>query len=74
MPTCIIKYMRNLTVEEAELELAALGFTLAERDFIVHRGLVAGVSKARVSRLTGIARSTVDRIEKSARNHAKSES
>ena len=54
--------MAELTVRQAEHMLALLGLTLADRDRQVRVALESGVPKARVSALTGLARSTVDRI------------
>jgi hypothetical protein len=53
---------------DAERVLAEYGATTAARDEIVLAAIGAGVSKHRVHVLTGIARTTVDRIVDSARH------
>ncbi|HWM96702.1 MAG TPA: hypothetical protein VNO54_06560 [Streptosporangiaceae bacterium] len=65
--------MSELTVRQAEWELSEWEETVADRDRRVLSALAAGVRKARVHALTGISRTKIDAIEKSARNHAKSE-
>ena len=54
--------MAELTVRQAEDQLIELAAVLADKDNIVRLALASGVPKARVSALTGLARSTVDRI------------
>lgn len=48
----------------AERELADFRATLEGRDDMVRRALAAGISKNRIHTLTGIARTTIDRILK----------
>lgn len=48
----------------AEKELAAFRATQDGRDDMVRRALAAGISKNRIHTLTGIARTTIDRILK----------
>lgn len=48
--------------DEAERELAAYAAVVLGRDDTVMRALAAGISKHRVHVLTGIARTTIDRI------------
>lgn len=49
---------------EAERELTRYRETLDGRDDMVRRARVAGLSKNRIHTLSGIARTTVDRILK----------
>lgn len=51
-----------LSVEEAEAELTAYAETVAGRDDMVRRAIAAGITKHRIHTLTGIARTTLDRI------------
>jgi hypothetical protein len=51
-----------MTTEEAEQMLAEWVMVTRDRDNRVRWAVSAGVSKYRVSQLTGIGRSTIDRI------------
>lgn len=51
-----------VTAEQAEAELIAWAVTRDRRDELVRRARAAGVSKNRIHVLTGIARTTIDRI------------
>jgi hypothetical protein len=63
-------YMREPTVREARQMLtewaAKQAAVSAERDIVVRQAVRAGLSKIEVHRLTGVARTTVDRIIESA--------
>jgi hypothetical protein len=54
--------MRDMTPEEAEQLLIEWVTVTRDRDNRVRRAVAAGVSKYRVNQLTGIGRSTIDRI------------
>lgn len=54
--------MVELTVRQAEELLIEYGAVAASRDERVRTAVAAGVSKNRVYQLTGIARTTIDRI------------
>lgn len=54
--------MRGMTPEEAERLLIEWVTVTRDRDNRVRGAVAAGVSKYRVNRLTGIGRSTIDRI------------
>ena len=62
--TCIIRYMSDDEAEVAERELTQYRRTVEGRDDMVRRARAAGVSKNRIHVLTGIARTTIDRILK----------
>jgi len=51
-----------MTPEEAEQMLTEWALVTRDRDNRVRRAVAAGVSKYRVNQLTGIGRSTIDRI------------
>lgn len=51
-----------MTPEEAEQLLAEWSFVTRDRDNRVRWAVAAGISKHRVHQLTGIGRSTIDRI------------
>lgn len=53
-----------LSVEDAERELVNYHRVVTDRDNRVRRALAAGISKNRIHALTGIARTTLDRILK----------
>jgi hypothetical protein len=57
--TCI---MRDMTPEEAERMLTEWVAVTRDRDNRVRAAVAAGISKHRVHQLTGIGRSTIDRI------------
>lgn len=48
--------------EQAERELLAYAAAVARRDELVRAARRAGISKNRIHALTGIARTTIDRI------------
>jgi hypothetical protein len=54
--------MRDMTPEEAEQLLIEWVTVTKDRDNRVRWAVAAGVSKYRVNQLTGIGRSTIDRI------------
>ncbi len=54
--------MRDMTPEEAERMLIEWATITRDRDNRVRIAVAAGVSKYRVNQLTGIGRSTIDRI------------
>jgi hypothetical protein len=58
--------MTELTVRQARELLADWAAVVRSRDERVLTAVESGLSKAEVSRLTGIARSTIDRIVDSA--------
>ncbi|MFD5910189.1 DUF6003 family protein [Streptomyces massasporeus] len=62
--TCIIRYMSDDETAAAERELNQYRRTVEGRDGMVRRARAAGVSKNRIHVLTGIARTTIDRILK----------
>lgn len=47
---------------EAEKELTKWALSYAKRDFLVREAYAAGVPKIRIYVITGIARTTIDRI------------
>jgi hypothetical protein len=63
---CSVRDMTELTLRQARELLAAWAAerdaVTARRDEVVRAAVSAGVSKSEVHRLTGIARSTLDRI------------
>jgi DNA invertase Pin-like site-specific DNA recombinase len=67
---CSMRCMAELTVRQARELLTAWAADQAavasRRDDVVLAALAAGVSKSEVHRLTGIARTTVDRIAERA--------
>ncbi|MEU4967760.1 DUF6003 family protein [Streptomyces smyrnaeus] len=62
--TCIICYMDDDETAAAERELTEFRRWADGRDDMVRRARAAGVSKHRIHVLTGIARTTIDRILK----------
>src|SRR5438046_2870561 len=56
----LIRYDRRMTREEAEAALQA--WATVQRDDLVRAAHQAGVAKNRIHVLTGIARTTIDRI------------
>ena len=66
--------MSEITVRQAEWELSEWEETVADRDRRVLNALAAGVRKTRVHALTGISRTKIDDIEKSARDRSASAS
>jgi hypothetical protein len=60
--------MEQLTVGRAEELLCEWASAVADRDVVVLSALAAGVSKVRIHALTGLARTTINDIEKSVRN------
>ena len=56
----------ELTVRQAREVLTEWAAVAASRDDRVRTAFVSGVSKSEISRLTGIARTTIDRIIDSA--------
>ena len=54
--------MLDMTREEAEQMLSEWVIVTRDRDSRVRAAVAAGVSKHRVHQLTGISRSTIDRI------------
>lgn len=52
----------TLTYGEAEQALTRYAETTGGRDELVRAALAAGVSKHRIHQLSGIARTTIDRI------------
>jgi hypothetical protein len=54
--------MRDMTPEEAERMLTEWVAVTRDRDNRVRAAVAAGISKHRVHQLTGIGRSTIDRI------------
>ena len=62
-----------MTVRQAEARLTEWAMWRAdvnrERDESVRAALASGVSKKRIYELTGIARTTLDRIEKNGASH-----
>ena len=71
---CSIRYMRELTVRRARDMLAAWaveqGAVAGRRDEVVRAAVAAGLSKSEVHRLTGIARTTIDRIVRAGHESA----
>ena len=66
--------MGELTVRQAEDGCRTWREWAGLRDVVVINALAAGVPKVRVHALTGIARTTIDSIEKSARKRQETES
>jgi DNA invertase Pin-like site-specific DNA recombinase len=58
--------MTEMTVREAREWLIEWATVVADRDVRVRSAFISGVTKSEISRLTGIARTTVDRILDSA--------
>ena len=54
--------MEELTVRQARELLIEWATVVADRDARVLTAYVSGVSKSEIARLTGIARTTIDRI------------
>jgi hypothetical protein len=54
--------MLDMTPEEAELMLSEWVIVTRDRDSRIRAAVASGVSKHRVHQLTGISRSTIDRI------------
>jgi hypothetical protein len=54
--------MNDAEKEAAERSLRAFRQTMDERDSLVRQAVKVGVSKHRIHQLTGIARTTIDRI------------
>jgi hypothetical protein len=54
--------MRDMTPEEAEQMLSEWVIVTRDRDMRVRAAVAAGVSKYRINQITGIGRSTIDRI------------
>jgi FixJ family two-component response regulator len=55
----------ELTVRQAEAQLIQLSMTLRElarRDRVLLDAVESGVPKARIARLSGVSRTTVDRV------------
>jgi hypothetical protein len=52
--------------ELAEMELAEWAYLSSRRDEVITRAWMQGVSKYRINLVTGIARTTIDRILKNA--------
>jgi hypothetical protein len=63
---CSTRYMPELTVRQARNMLAAWtaeqDAVAGRRDEVVRTAVAAGLTKSEVHRLTGIARTTIDRI------------
>ena len=57
--TCSVDYM---TTEEAEQLLSEWVMVTHDRDNRIRAAVAAGITKHRVHQLTGIARSTIDRV------------
>lgn len=51
-----------MTPEEAERMLIEWATTVRDRDMLVRSAIAAGVTKQRVRDLTGISRTTIDKI------------
>ncbi len=64
----------TITRADAEDALIEYGMIAADRDRIVLAALAAGVSKRRAAALSGLARMTVDKIERTGRDGAASAS
>jgi hypothetical protein len=66
LQSCSIRCMTELTVRQAREMLAAWAaeqdLVAGRRDDVVRAAVAAGLSKSEVHRLTGIARTTIDRI------------
>lgn len=59
---CSVCYVSQLTRDQAERELVAWATVNACRDDIITAAYRAGVAKTRIHAITGIARTTIDRI------------
>ena len=70
LQSCSIRCMTELTVRQAREMLAAWAaeqdLVAGRRDDVVRAAVTAGLSKSEVHRLTGIARTTIDRIVSAA--------
>jgi hypothetical protein len=70
LQSCSIRCMTELTVRQAREMLAAWAaeqdLVAGRRDDVVRAAVTAGLSKSEVRRLTGIARTTIDRIVSAA--------
>ena len=70
LQSCSIRCMTELTVRQARKMLAAWAaeqdLVAGRRDDVVRAAVTAGLSKSEVHRLTGIARTTIDRIVSAA--------
>ena len=70
LQNCSIRCMTELTVRQAREMLAAWAaeqdLVAGRRDDVVRAAVTAGLSKSEVHRLTGIARTTIDRIVSAA--------
>lgn len=51
-----------MTPEDAERSLTEWAAVAGDRDNRIHAAITAGLSKYRIQQLTGLARSTIDRI------------
>jgi hypothetical protein len=60
--SCSICYVNQLTRDQAERELVAWATANACRDDVIRAAYRAGVAKTRIHAITGIARTTIDRI------------
>ncbi|WP_225877225.1 DUF6003 family protein [Streptomyces resistomycificus] len=60
--TCSVRCMMSDEQAASEKELADFRATLEGRDDMVRRARAAGLSKNRIHVLSGIARTTIDRI------------
>ena len=56
--------VRELTIREAEVLLSEWGVAHKDRDAVILTALASRVPKRRIAELTGIARTTIDNIEK----------
>jgi hypothetical protein len=65
--TCIIRYM---TPEEAEAMLVEWRTVVRSRNERVRAALAAGLTKHRISVVSGISRATIDRLLASGRDEA----
>jgi len=74
---CSIRSMTELTVRQAREMLTAWaaeqGEVASRRDEVVQAAVAAGLSKSEVHRLTGIARTTIDRIVSTGPGHHEEE-
>jgi len=59
---CMIGCMEDGRREELEAKLIQWAQTVATRDELIRSAVAAGITKHRVHVLTGIARTTVDKI------------
>lgn len=62
IPACSVLVMTEMTVRQARELLIEWATVVADRDARVRSAFVSGVSKSEIARLTGLARTTVDRI------------